>query len=182
MSALRQGDISLYATKDGGEIKVFNGEPVMDGGFRNAVYLSLFGHDTNLPLWMSEYMKKSEVLGGKFYTFMKGNAKSANNILKAEGLALQDLQWFLDDSVADKINVEIFSVDIIDIILKIEILANGETIFENKYQINWSLQEITERDDRTPVRLKEVAIIDAASTPNFIVDANNNKIVGVSEA
>lgn len=140
MSQLRQGDIALHHTEDDGEITIINGEPVMDGGFETAGYLSIFGSDGN-PHWMQEYQTESEKIFSKCYNFIKGNPKTASNINKAEDLAKQDLQWFIKDGIADTINVSITSNSRSDITLEYEILLNGETIDSNKFKINWGYQQ-----------------------------------------
>jgi phage gp46-like protein len=146
MSQLRQGDILIYNTLDGGEISVKNGEPVMDGGMESAVYLSLFEHD-GTSHWMNEY--NDLPLGGKFIKFIQGKPKNVSNILKAEDLAKQDLQWMLNDGIAQKINTSIVSTTRNGILLTVEILANHDIISLNEYEINWSFQ----KNDPAHVRL-----------------------------
>lgn len=136
MSQLRQGDLYLFQTLDGGNIEIVNGEPVMDGGFESATYLSLFGADSSTH-WMNEYQSESEKMTGQFYNFIKSNPKTVLNINKAQELAKLDLQWFINDGIADTINAEITSSSVNRIELVVEILLNGETISSNEYKINW---------------------------------------------
>lgn len=140
MSQLRQGDIALYHTPDGGEMTIINGEPVMDAGFETATYLSLFGGDGESH-WMHEYQSESEKVYGKFYNFIRGNTKTVANLNKAEDLAKQDLQWFIDDGIADTIIVSITSLSANDIELESQLLLNCETLSENKFKINWGYQK-----------------------------------------
>ena len=147
MSQLRQGDLFLFQTNDGGEISVKNGEPVMDGGLQSAMFLSLFGHDDS-DLWMNEYLDEIEQLKSEFYPFIKGAPKSVQNILKAEELAKKDLQWFIDTDIADEINVDIQSTDVKKITMNVEILADGEVIAENEFQINWGFEKESPADKR----------------------------------
>lgn len=140
MSQLRQGDILLFHTNDGGEMSFINGEPVMDGGFESAAELSINGHDGS-PLWMDEYMTDEEKPGRKFISYIFGVPKTLSNMLIAKGLAEQDLSWFKSTGKADEINVDISSLSRNVILLSIQILVNGKTVFENEWQINWSFEK-----------------------------------------
>lgn len=140
MSQLREGDLFLYQTNDGGEISVTNGEPVMDGGFQSAIELSLAGHD-NTPHWTDEYLKPFERLKSEFLPFIIGAPKTAANILRAEELAKKDLQWLLDTKAADKINVDIISINVSRVFVSIEILADGNTIAFNEFEKNWGFEK-----------------------------------------
>lgn len=139
MSILRQGDLYIYLTPDGAEIEVNNGEPVMDGGFESAVLLSLF-ESAEKDHWMNEYMSEDEKIRGNFYSFIKSSPKNKNTMRKAEELAKLDLQWFIDSGTADEIEVEITSKSHIRIDMEINILADGNTIFNRVYGINWLYQ------------------------------------------
>jgi len=141
LSKLRQGDISLFQTEDGGNISIVNGEPVMDGGFESSVDLTFFGSDGN-PHWMEEYQDESEKMFSKLFNFLKSAPKTVVNINRAEELARDDLQWYITDGIADTINVRITSQSISDIILEYEILLNGETLESNQYKINWNYQKV----------------------------------------
>jgi len=145
---LRQGDLLLYQTVDGGEISVKNGEPVMDGGFQTAMYMSIAAQD-NTPTWMNEYLTGAQQLKSEFLPFLKGAPKTSQNILKAEELAKKDLQWFIDTGKADEVNVNIISVDANRISVTIQILKDGETIDENEFKINWGF----EKDDPANLRI-----------------------------
>jgi len=140
MSKLRQGDLYLNDTPDGAEIINTNGEPVMDAGLETAVYISIYGEEGD-PGWMTEYQGESEKLKCKFYNFIKGNNKTISNIRKGELLLLDDLSWFKKDGIADKINISIVSTDRNKILIKVEMLADGETIFKNNYNLNWFYQK-----------------------------------------
>lgn len=140
MSKLRQGDILLFSTPDGGEIQVINGEPDMDGGFESAVYISIFGGDGESH-WIEEYQKENEKFKCEFYNFIKGNIKSINNLNKGIKFLERDLAWIKSDTIADKINISIDDLDTKRIRVNVEILANGKKLFENKYIINWGYQK-----------------------------------------
>ena len=100
MSKLRQGDVLLFSTGDGGNIEIINGEPTMDGGFESAVYMSLFQSDGK-PHWMEEYQEENEKTRSEFHNFIKGNLKTVGNLNRAVVLAEKDLDWFITSGIAD---------------------------------------------------------------------------------
>ena len=140
MSQLRQGDIALYNTPDGGEISIKTGEPVMDLGYESAVYISLFGAGEDKH-WSEEYQTEIEKFSSEFYNFIVGKPKSVSNINRAEDLAKKDLNWFLVEGIADTLNVSITSMDKNKIELSYELLLDGLKLAENKYVINWGFEE-----------------------------------------
>jgi len=140
MSILRQGDIYIYLTEDGAEISVINGEPVMDGGFESAVLISLFANE-NKDHWMNEYMSENEKMKGNFYSFIKNTAKTLTTMRKAEELAKLDLQWLIDTGAADDVQITIISESPIRINMEVNVLANGNTILNRIYGVNWLYQK-----------------------------------------
>jgi len=140
MSKLRQGDILLFNTEDGGEIKVVNGEPVMDGGFESAIYLSLFQGDGKSH-WMEEYQNESEKSRSEGINFIEGNNKTISNINRAIILFQKDLQWLIDKEIADIIDIDFDDVSIIRSKFTINILKNGNTVSKIEFQVNWNYQK-----------------------------------------
>jgi phage gp46-like protein len=134
---IREGDIKLYQTSDGGEINITFGEPEMEGGLFTSVFISLFESDAT-DVWINEYLQEDEKVEGRFYSFIKGVPKTISNIQKASEFAKMDLAWMIKNKTADEINVDIQSKDIKSITLNIEIIKNGLIILETKFDINWS--------------------------------------------
>ena len=137
MANLREGDLKLYQTNDGGEISVSFGEPEMEGGLFTSVFLSLFESD-NTDYWMNEYLTESEKVEGRFYEFIKGVPKTPQNMTKAIDFANQDLEWMITNLIADEINIDIESKDVKSITMKVEIIKNSLIILESKFDVNWS--------------------------------------------
>ena len=140
MSKLREGDIAIFNTDSGGNIQVINGEPVMDGGFESAVYITLFGNNGD-NLWMNEYFTEDEKIESAFMGFMEASPITLSNINRAQELALSDLQWFINVGIADTITVVIDAVTKNRVDVTITILTNVEELFKNIYEVNWGFQE-----------------------------------------
>jgi phage gp46-like protein len=136
---MRQGDLYIYMTENGGEMSVRNGEPKTDPGLETAINISIFGHD-GTDFWMNEYLSASEQLGGKFIKFLRENPKTVKNINQSEQYLRQDLQWILDDGVADDVQISIGSERQQQIYFTVEIYAFGKMIFKNQFQVNWMAQ------------------------------------------
>ena len=140
MATLREGDLYVYQTPDGGEIKNVLGEPVMDGGLENAVYLSLFASETG-GHWMNEYLSEDEKIECRFYSYVKGAPKTASTMTRAEDLALLDLAWMIRVQLADEINATITSADAMTATILVEVKKNGTVVLSTQYNVNWSYQQ-----------------------------------------
>ena len=140
MATLRDGDIYVYQTPDGGEIKNVLGEPVMDGGLENAVYLSLFACETD-GHWMNEYLDEDEKIECRFYSYIKGAPKTASTMTRAEDLALLDLAWMKKAQLADEINVTVESVNVQAVTILVEVKKNGTNVLSTQFNVNWTYQQ-----------------------------------------
>lgn len=137
MPNMREGDLKVYQTNDGGEITVTFGEPEMEGGLFTSVFISLFESD-NSDHWMNEYLPEAEKIEGRFYEFIKGVSKKPSNMNKAIEYANQDLAWMIKNNIADEINIDIESTDVKRITMKVEIIKNKLIIIESKFDVNWA--------------------------------------------
>lgn len=141
------GDVLLFDTQDGAEITIFNGLISMDKGFNSAVYLSLFGGDkddtgevVNNNTWWGnkiQNISENEKLVSRFQAFITSVPLTSKNVKLAEGKVIQDLQWMIDDGIADSIEAEIQVVGRKDINLKIVIAKFGEVIEAGNYSLQW---------------------------------------------
>lgn len=141
------GDVYLYDTQDGSEIEIKNGLVMADEGFRTAVYLSLFGGNSddtgeviNNETWWGnclDNLSENEKLIGRFDTYVKSVPMTSRNIVVAEEKAKQDLQWFIDDGIADSVEVEISSGEKNKINLSVKIGKAGEILEAGNYSLQW---------------------------------------------
>lgn len=141
------GDVLLYDTLDGAEIEIKNGLIMADEGFRTAVYLSLFGgnkDDTgeviNNKTWWGNCLDdvpENEKLVSRFIAFIRREPMTIKNMVLAESKARQDLQWFLDDGIADSVDVEINSTEKNRINMSVKIGKAGEILEAGNYSMQW---------------------------------------------
>lgn len=144
----RQGDIYLFPILDGtGNIKIVNGEPVMDQGFETAVYISLDG-DNGEGWFGNEYLNESQKIESKFAKFREGSDLTSSSILTGEELILQDLQWMINETIADEINVFMSIVGRNKVEILIEIIKDKDKILLSPFQLNWKAQKDDPANER----------------------------------
>lgn len=141
------GDVLLFDTEDGGEISVINGLVINDGGFRTAVYLSLFGGNkddggevASGDTWWGnrlEGVSENEKLVSRFMSFVRSVPLNSKNLKIAQDKAEEDLKWFLDDDIADSVEVELMDEGNNRIQLNVRIEKSGEIIESGKYALQW---------------------------------------------
>ena len=130
-------EISLFRLDDKFSRSI---EPIMDGGFESAAEITLEGGDgTNF--WMNEYLTEDEKIISAFIGFIQGNPLTLLNINRAQELALSDFQWFINVGIADTIDIVVEAVSKNRVDVTVIILANGEELFKNIYEVNWGFQE-----------------------------------------
>lgn len=131
------GDPKLYDTGDGADFLIESGQPNMDEGLENAVYLSIFG---GASWWGNCVSSSSEKLNSNFETI---NNRTLTNKTRqdAENYAKDALAWLVPEGVAKSVIVEavIPSVGMLGLIITIEQPAKTSTI---RYQINWSNMQV----------------------------------------
>jgi len=95
-----QGDPKIWITKDGAEIVVRNGQPIMDAGLENAVLMSLF----TIEDWFGNVLfdRINERIGGRFQ-------KTGNEPVTLSGLndrsnaAEVDLEWMIEEGILSSV-------------------------------------------------------------------------------
>jgi len=142
-----EGDLLLYETLDGGDVLIENGLFISDKQFSTAVYLSLFGGNKtdsgkvkNSDEFWGNFLNditESEKLRSRFQYITTGLPMSVKNIKEAENAALMDLQWFINENIADEITAYGQAVGKNRFKIIIKILKDKNTIFENEYFLLW---------------------------------------------
>lgn len=110
----QEGDVLLFQTNDDGEISIVDGVVEMTAGFETAVYLSLFGgnsDDDGLPgnknnWWgnlgendpAKQYRSKTQYL-------LDNIAPNSANIVRIKDAANNDLGWMKSQKIATAIEV-----------------------------------------------------------------------------
>jgi len=142
-----EGDLLLADTLDGGNVEIDNGLFVSDEQFSTAVYLSLFGGnklDNGKTSSVNQYWgnllrnaTESEKLRSRFQYIVTGLPMSVKNIKEAEKAAAMDLQWFIDEKIADVLDIAGRSTGKNMFSLRVKILKGKNNIFDNEYFLLW---------------------------------------------
>lgn len=142
---MQQGDVLLYQTLDDGDITVTNGLVEMSGGLDTAVYISLFGGneldnglDDNKFKWWGNYSEteQSRKITSECQYLLDTLIPIPSNLNRIQDACLQDLQWLLDDKIANSINISVTMPKRNYVKMVINITAEQGDI-ELKYEQNW---------------------------------------------
>jgi phage gp46-like protein len=141
------GDLLLEDTPDGGEIRIENDLFVNDRSFNTAVYLSLFGGNQddngkvkNNKTWWGNTLdgiSENEKIVSRFQAIIFALPMTTKNIQAAETAAKIDLQWIVDEGIADKIIISGSAVSHNKFYLSVEIQLNGKSIYQNAFSLLW---------------------------------------------
>jgi phage gp46-like protein len=142
-----EGDLLLYDTPDGGDIRITDGLIEGDRAYDTAVYLSLFGGNKadngktkNRKTWWGNTLRgvsESQRLVSRFQAIIEGLPMNTKNIQDAEDAALLDLQWMIDERIADEILAEGRAVSHSRFLIKIQINAKGKLIYGHPFTLVW---------------------------------------------
>lgn len=143
------GDVYMFDGIDGGDISIINGLVIADRAFTTATYLSLFGGceedggkvDDPKTWWGNRFNNTpdDEKMVSRVQAFFKRKPVTIKNILIAEELVKEDLNWLVEDGVADDISVAISASDINRVELSIVVRKSGELIEKGNWTINWEV-------------------------------------------
>jgi phage gp46-like protein len=145
-----EGDIFLYETVDGGEVKEESGLFIPDKQFSTAVYLSIFGGNKddsgkvkNDTGWWGNLLDgtlENEKLKSRFQYIITGFPMTVKNIKEAETAAALDLKWFIDEKIADEVDIYGRAIGKNKFNLTIELRKDIRTLFKNTYFLLWGVE------------------------------------------
>lgn len=135
-----EGDPKLIKTQDGVDFNVINGQPEMDTGLQNAVFLSLFTR----PDWIGNALAESdsEKYNADFQQILTRRLDNQTR-LDAISYAKQALDWMIAEKVVKSISViaEIPKTGFLAIEINLE---QNEKSVSFIYTINWTEMIIRE--------------------------------------
>jgi phage gp46-like protein len=147
MSGELEMDILLEDTPDGGDIRIENRMFMQSSAYRTAIYLSLFGGNTNdsgkvqnSNTWwgnMLSGVSENEKLVSRFQEFVFGMPMTTKNILEAEERARLDLRWIVDTGLGEAAEVSGSAVSRNRFALTVCILAGGKSVAKEAFTVAW---------------------------------------------
>ena len=142
-----QGELLLIDTPDGGDIQLADDLFINDLTFNTAVYISLFGGNKedngrvkNKYTWWGNTLDgvmENEKIVSRFQAIIFSLPMTSKNIQEAETAAELDLQWLIDEGIADIISVTGNATGHNTFNLLVEIKSGETTIFNNTYSLFW---------------------------------------------
>lgn len=142
-----QGDPAVDITPDGACMTFRGGQPVMDGGFHNAVLISLF----TKPGWWGNSLEteESKKIGSNYErNRVIQDIQTINDIVDD---AKQALKWMIDKNIAEKIEIEAVNTKLNNLDIKILIKPLGSTIQEfllTENGLSWINQALNPASER----------------------------------
>jgi phage gp46-like protein len=127
------GDPKLYETGAGADLSITEGQPVMDAGLENAVYLSIFGGSS---WWGNAISRGAEKFTSQFESVNRRTLTNATR-LDAEQYAKDALAWLVTEGVAKRVTVaaSMPGVGLLGLAITIEQPDRAITV---RYSINWA--------------------------------------------
>jgi len=140
----QQGDVILFQTVDGGEIRYTDGLAQMDGGLQTYAYLSLFGGNfddngiaDNKSTWWGNLGEDEEMqYRSETQNLLEGIPAIPANLRRIEDAATRDLSGFITNAIASSVSVEATIPGINRIKLSIDIDADSEKT-NIVFELNW---------------------------------------------
>lgn len=145
-------DIALVLENNCFDINLINGDLERDDGLETAVAISLFTDrrvdDESLPYlakskkgWWGDMFPEvdGDKIGSRLWTIER-EKRTNETLRKSEDYTREALEWMLEDSVADNIDVSSSYDDNNFLIIDIEITRPNRD--ESRYSIVWDAQEI----------------------------------------
>ena len=138
-----EGDVLFTDTNDGGVLTVEDGLILCDKTFKTAVYLSLFGGNfeddgvTTEGFGACNVVEDKTKMVSKFQNIICSLPMTSKNLKLAEDAACSDLQWLIDDGIADEVTVKGKIKDVKNADFEINALKSGENILSTTYGVEW---------------------------------------------
>lgn len=142
----QQGDVHLFQTNDGGDIRVTEGIVEMVPGLQVSAYLALFGgneqddgiDDTNPNQYWGNFIETdpAERLRSRTQYALRSLPAVSGNLRRLEEAAKLDLAYLLSERIANSVDVTATIPALNRVRLVIVISAQGEE-FEFEYTENW---------------------------------------------
>lgn len=134
MTTEQQGDVKLFQTDDGGEIRAEDGLIAMDGGLETSVYLSLFGGnedddgrpDNPLTWWGNlDEDQVDRVYKSETQYLLRALPASSGTLRRIEDAVARDLAWLISSGVASSVSASASVIGLNRVKIAVNIEAIG---------------------------------------------------------
>lgn len=135
---LKEGDVKLFPSVNGYEIRFIEGEPIFDPGLENAIFLSW-----SCPNWWGNAIStdREKLDSTVFDTIFENGIVTDESILDLKTAFESSVSWLVNENIADNIEVEITIISLREIEVKMSVQRPNFTEENLKYSIAWDLQK-----------------------------------------
>jgi phage gp46-like protein len=146
----QNGDVLLCQTIDGGEIESINGLITMSSGLDTSAYLSLFGgnedddgSDTTPHQYWGNLLdtESSRKYRSETQYLLKSVPATTSNLGRIEDAVNRDLQWYLDENIANSIGVTVTLIGVNKVNINI-IIIGAEGDIDINFLANWEARRV----------------------------------------
>jgi phage gp46-like protein len=142
MSDRFQGDPKVTIGPNGADMVFKGGQPVMDQGLENAMFISLFTE----PGWWGNILmdEESQKIGSLYEQTAKGPI-NINTLTRTRDAALKSTQWAIDGGIASEILAEVINPKTDNIKMTMLVVPPGkdfDILLATKHGANWIAQKI----------------------------------------
>lgn len=132
-----EGDPKLFPYGDACDLEVVNGQPIMDDGLENAVFLSIF---TTAQWWGNSVADTDEERYLSRFNELQRRTLTDATLLDAEEYARAALAWLVTARIAASVSVvaSILSPGFLGLEVTIARPDRSQTI---RYSVNWDTME-----------------------------------------
>ena len=141
-----EGDVLLFNAAPAGEMNFVNGQPDMTQGFDSALYLCLFGGnvlddglENNKNTWWANYNidQSHKRYVSRLQNLIRGLPLVTGNLRRIEEAAKADLQGFIVEKIAAKVEASATIPQLNFCELVISITSQEGEISETRFMLNW---------------------------------------------
>lgn len=163
---LHDGDLGLFNLPDGGEISSVEGQPILDGGFETAVFISLFSG--KIKDWWANLLIEddSEKIGGEFESLIESIVLMPATLPDIEQAVKNDLAWFIADKLAKEISITLSIPKVNMLSTHIVFLLEDEKSISTNFNFNWNIQKTESLHER--LQMDDVYMPDASQKPKVV--------------
>ena len=135
-NAITDGEPKLIPTPDGARLDFSGGQPLMEQGLENAVYLSLFVGDW----WGNATVPERDRQASRVQQVADRATLSNRSRLDIEAAANEALGWMVNDGIAESVRTTAVLVGVQTAELTVTIEQPGASPVILRYQVNWDKQ------------------------------------------
>ena len=178
---LTHGDLGLFNIPDGGEIGCVDGQPLLDGGFDTAIFISLFSGALE-DWWANSLINEpAEKTGGRFEKMIEAIPLIPAKLPEIQQSIEIDLQWFIDVGIAKSVEVtlQIVAVNILRIYILTEL--EDESSITTYFNFNWNVQRTESLHER--LQMDDIETLEPIQDPQVveILSYNNGDLIALKD-